>query len=96
MNFSITIEWIQKLISWFVGSPLVASVVAALIEDFKQEGEEILRVALEAIKEAATQDMKETSKFGYVYGKIKEQLPEASESLINTSIEAALRLYKRA
>ncbi len=40
--------------------------------------------------------MKETSKFGYVYGKVKEQFPKVSESLVNTSIEAALRLYKRA
>jgi predicted HicB family RNase H-like nuclease len=96
MNFSITIEWIQKLISWFVGSPLIAAVMAALIQDFKDEGEQILKVALEAIKEAASQDMKETSKFGYVYGRVKEQIPKASESLLNTSIEAALRLYKRA
>jgi hypothetical protein len=70
--------------------------MAALIEDFKQEGGEILKVALEASKEAATQDMKETSKFGYVYGKVKEQFPKVSEPLVNTSIEAALRLYKKA
>lgn len=50
MNF-IGIVWIQKLISWFVGSPLVASVIGSLIEDFKEQGEEILRVALEAVKE---------------------------------------------
>ncbi len=69
--------------------------MSALIQDFKEEGGEILKVALGEIKEAATQDMKETSKFGYVCGKIKEQFPKVSESRINTSIEAALRFYKR-
>jgi hypothetical protein len=70
--------------------------MAALIQDFKEEGEDILKVALDAIKEAATQDMKETSKFGYVYGKVKVQFREVSESLVNTSIEAALRRNKKA
>ena len=96
MNFSITIEWIQKLISWFVGSPLVAAVMAALIQDFKQEGEEILKVALDTIKEVTRKDLKDKERFAIVYQKVREQLPRASESLVNTSIEAALRFYKRA
>jgi len=35
-------------------------------------------------------------RFAIVYQKVREQLPRASESLVNTSIEAVLRLYKRA
>ena len=95
MNF-IGIVWIQKLISWFVGSPLVASVIASLIEDFKEEGEEILRVALDAFKECSDLEMKDSARFGFVCQKVRAQIPRASESLINTTIEAALRFYKRA
>lgn len=95
MNF-IGIVWIQKLIYWFVGSPLVAAVITALIRDFKEEGEEIFKVALDAIKEVMEKDLKEKERFAIVYQKVREQLPRASESLVNTSIEAALRFYKRA
>ena len=94
MNFN-GIEWIQKLISWFVGSPLVAAVMVALIQDFKEEEEEILKVALAAIKEVMGKDLKEKERFAIVYQKVRDQLPRASESLVNTSIEAALRFYKR-
>ena len=94
MNF-IGIESVQKLISWFVGSPLVGAVIATLIRDFKQEGEEILREALEAVKECSDLEMKDSARFGFVYQRVRAQIPRASESLINTSIEAALRFYKR-
>ena len=95
MNFLIGIESIRKLINWFVGSPLVAVVMAALIQDFKEEGEEILKVALDAIKEVMEKDLTERERFAIVYQRVREQLPRASESLVNTSIEAALRFYKR-
>ncbi len=96
MNFLLGIESIRRLINWFVGSPLVAAVMAALIQDFKEEGEEILKVALDAIKEVMDKDLKEKERFAIVYQKVREQLPRASESLVNTSIEVALRFYKRA
>jgi cation transport regulator ChaB len=69
--------------------------MAALIQDFKEEGEEILKVALDAIKEVMEKDLTEKERFAIVYQKVREQLPRASESLVNTSIEAALRFYKR-
>jgi hypothetical protein len=94
MNF-IGIVWIKKLVYWVVGSPLVASVIGSLIEDFKEQGEEILRVALEAVKECSDLQMKDSARFGFVYQRVRAQIPRASESLINTSIEAALRFYKR-
>ncbi|MGO8877881.1 MAG: hypothetical protein ACLQMS_00005 [Desulfomonilaceae bacterium] len=96
MNFLLGIESIRRLINWFVGSPLVAAVMAGLIQDFKEEGEEILKVALDAIKEVMDKDLKEKERFAIVYQKVREQLPRASESLVNTSIEVALRFYKRA
>jgi hypothetical protein len=34
-----------------VGSLPIAAVISALIQDFKEQGEKILRVALEAVKE---------------------------------------------
>jgi 20S proteasome alpha/beta subunit len=96
LNFIVGIDGIRKLINWFVGSPLVAAVIAALVQDFKEEGEEILKVALDAIKEVMEKDLKEKERFAIVYQKVREHLPRASESLVNTSIEAALRFYKRA
>ena len=93
MNF-IGIVWIKKLVYWFVGSPLVASVIASLIENFSEQGEEIVRVALEAVKECSDLQMKDSAHFGFVYQRVRAQIPRASESLINTSIEA-LSFYKR-
>ncbi|MGO8881812.1 MAG: hypothetical protein ACLQMS_20200 [Desulfomonilaceae bacterium] len=40
-------------------------------------------------------NLKEKERFVIVYQKVRELLPRASESLVNTSIEAALRFYKR-
>ena len=39
-------------------------------------------------------EMKDSARFGFVYRRVRAQIARASESLINTSIEA-LRFYKR-
>ena len=74
----IGIVWIKKLVYWFVESPLVASVIASLIEDFKKEGKEILKIALDAVKECSTLEMKDRARFGFVCQTVRAQIPRAS------------------
>ena len=91
--WGIDFSFITKAIAWFTGSPLVASVVGALINDFKEHGDEILQFALDAVKEAANAG-EGVDRFALVKEKVEAKFPDVSQSLLNTSIEAAYRYFK--
>jgi hypothetical protein len=78
-----------------VGAPLVASVIASMIENFKKEGDSLFTFALNSIKEATALDMDNIDRFNYVKSKLVRKFPESSENLINAVIESVLILYKK-
>ena len=89
------LTFLRKVIEWVTKSPIVAAVITALVVDLKEEGGNIINTALSAISEVQSKsELTSQEKFTLVKARIVGKFPEVSESLINTSIEAAYRYYK--
>ena len=79
----------------YVSSPMGKQIINQLVTDLAKEGSRILPIAIESIKEIAT-DPKLTSKgkFNYVANKVTKEAAEVPKSLYGPMIDLAYRVLK--
>ena len=92
--FNYLISMIRVLTNRLLGSQVLTTIIISLIEDFREEGDKMVSVALANIKSVSIrEDLDNSHKFNMVFDAAKEQFPDAATSLLNTTIEAAFRAF---
>jgi len=89
--------WLQSLLLWIVKvktSPVVAMIAKAVVNVLSQVPPEVPERILALVVEAAGRNEDNRAKFLFVLNKIKTEFPDLPESLVRSTIENALLVYK--
>jgi ABC-type amino acid transport system permease subunit len=89
--------FIQSIILWVVKvktSPVVAMIAKAVVNVLSQVPPEVPERILALVVEAAGRNEDNRAKFLFVLNRVKAEYPTLPESLVRSTIENALLVYK--
>jgi len=87
--WNIGINSIVAAVGWFLGNPLLAQVIAALIQLFKDNQDEIFTHAVALVQGAWNSDAKGPEKMLIIKTELMSKFPDVAKSVIDTAAQVA-------
>jgi hypothetical protein len=92
--WGVSISSITKALSWFLGNPLLAEVIASLIQLFKDNQDEIFTQAVNLVEKTWKADISGPEKMLLIKTELMSKFPDVKQNIIDTAAQVAFNFIK--